>query len=112
MNKFIKYKEIDGIKVRFNKPTNVRRKKFLPVFKLKDWNEEFDEKLFNEIVKIYNKEKDDFSNYASYKYLEKLGLGKVFKCLKAYYIKYPLNIRFNVDRSGLNVYFKLINKIK
>ena len=110
-NKYIRYKEIDGVKIRFNKPTNIKRRKFLPVFNLKDWEEEFNEKLFNKIVKIYNKEKSVLG-YVSYKYFEHLGLDKVFRCLKAYYKENPLKIRFNVDRTGLNVYFKLKIKIK
>jgi len=107
MNNHIKYKEIDGIKVRYNKPSNRKLRHYIPIFKMSDWEAKFDISLFSEIIDIYNKQKSKLG-YCDYWHFEKLGLGKVFRCLKGYYKNNPYKIRFNVDRSGLNVYFKLL----
>lgn len=107
MKKEIKYKIINGTKIRYNKPSNRQLRRFIPVLELSKWEPTFDQKLFDKIYEIYSQNKS-ILGYCNYWHLEKLGIDKVFKCLKAYYLVNPYKIRFNVDRSGLNTYFKLL----
>jgi len=99
------------MKVKYVRTSNPKLRRRLPVFDYKNTEPIFDPILFEKIKRVWVKHKSPL-DYMDYWELKKAGLDikKVFSCLKAYHKMYPDHIRFMVNRSGYNVYFKIVTR--
>jgi len=63
------------------------------------------------IYKIWEKNKSELGYISYFHFKREIGLEKLFGILKYIYIKNPYSLRFQVNRMGENVYFKImVNK--